>query len=90
MTVRITARSTFQSPHLCRVCGGADVAVDEVDAQGSIGGMESRARTGLLQLCECRRCSHLWTCAIPERVAQVVRVQPRVSEPQDSRNRNAA
>lgn len=44
---RLTARAITPEP--CSVCGGADVAIDEVFERG------------LWLLSECRRCQHQWT-----------------------------
>jgi hypothetical protein len=47
MARRRTARAT--TPQTCSVCGGTDVAVDEV------------LERGLWLLAECRRCENQWT-----------------------------
>jgi hypothetical protein len=47
MARRRTARAI--TPQTCSVCGGADVAVDEVFERG------------LWLLAECRRCENQWT-----------------------------
>ncbi len=44
---RLTARAI--TPESCSVCGGSDVAIDEVFERG------------LWLLSECRRCQHQWT-----------------------------
>ena len=66
---RPTARAII--PKTCSVCGGSDVAIDEVFERG------------LWLLSECRRCAHQWTEGpLGSPRGPVVRAVAAASDPQ--------
>jgi len=66
---RLTARAINPKP--CSVCGGSDVAIDEVFERG------------LWLLSECRRCEHQWTEGpLGSPRGAVVRAVAAASDPQ--------